>query len=170
MTTPQGQQQPQATTGPDEPPKRPREIDLSVQFWAASVAMNFVGYLVSLFMPSEAMRAQLRTSVQQSGMKLDDTAFSGLMIAAQVLSAALYAGLCALWVLFIFKMRAGKNWARAVLAVVGWISVVFALPMVTADAIATKVFYAATSVITLVAVTLMFRGKAGAYFVRTPRQ
>lgn len=168
MTTPHDQQPQQETTEPEGQPKRPHEVDQSVQFWFASLVMNFVGYVVSLFTPSEALRAQLRTSVAQSGMKFDGDAFAGLMITAQVLSALLYAGLCALWVLFILKMRAGKNWARAVLAALGWLSVVLAVPMLSADAIATKVFYLATSVITLVAVVLMFRGKAATYFVRKP--
>lgn len=145
-------------------PGRPKEIDSAVQFWYGALALSVIGMVIRTFTIPEPVLAQFRMQAERDGFR-DQQLIDSAVLIGQVVWLVVYLALCGLWVLFIVKMRAGQNWARVVLATLGWIAVVLTVPMMAADQFATTVFYLATVVIEVVAIVQMFRGPANEYFV-----
>ena len=90
--------------------------------------------------------------------------FRGFMITAFVIFAGLY-------LLFAFKMRAGRNWARITLTVLGILGVLGSITPSSRSITVNGQVYASSSgpiwivgLITLAAVVLMFVGGANEFF------
>ncbi|MFD0918423.1 hypothetical protein [Saccharopolyspora rosea] len=114
-------------TAPREAP-RPSTVDTS--FWAgiASVVVGFGVLATALLVVSDA---ELRAVVDQlaaQGRPVTLDQARAIYRTAVVAMFVIVAVIAALWILFLFFMRRGRNWARIVITVVGVLWFLLALP------------------------------------------
>lgn len=100
----------------DDPITRPKAIDSAFQAVLASVVISAAGSVVTVLLD----RAMLTTWVTETldslppEQRLSPSAMVGAMQVLLGISIAVFAGL---FVLFAYKMRTGRNWARLLLTV-----------------------------------------------------
>ncbi|RKT84941.1 hypothetical protein SAMN05421805_101133 [Saccharopolyspora antimicrobica] len=101
----------------------PRPITVEIAFWIAIAMPLLVTVLsvVSYMMVQGALNDALTSATDpdmpaefQSGMS---SIINGVMLFTFIFVTVIYLILTALWILFGFKMRAGRNWARITLTV-----------------------------------------------------
>ncbi|MEU4802266.1 hypothetical protein [Actinosynnema sp. NPDC023587] len=172
MTTPQdpdrGQQQPYTpappplsdaelhgtgTAGPALPV--PKEVRISFWIWIAGAVLSAVGGLL-VFTQRDALAEVLRDVPQYQSLSPDE--FDALLRANMIITAVVGVVLAALYVLFAFKARAGRNWARIVLAVLT------ALGLLSTLLVGASISGLLTSLISVVAVVLLYLPNSKAYF------
>ncbi|GGP57110.1 hypothetical protein [Saccharothrix coeruleofusca] len=178
MTTPQdpyqgqqphGQQQPYVPAPPplsesevrglDRPPA-PKEVQISFWIWITGAVLSALGSLLALT-ERDALVDQLRRTGQGNGLseeELQSVATASLMFA--VVLGLLFAGL---YVLFAFKARAGRNWARLVLTVLTGLNLLVLL-------LGASWLGLLTALISVVAVVLLYTPNAKSYFDAVKRQ
>ncbi|WP_433266064.1 hypothetical protein ACQPZF_39790 [Actinosynnema sp. CS-041913] len=170
MTTPQdpdgGQQQPyippppplseSELQGSSDAPARPVPIEVKVSFWIwiAGAVLSVVGALLALTQREEISEA-LRATPQfaQSTPEQLDAAVSMTIMFTLVVGIVL----AGLYVLFAFKARAGRNWARVVLTVLTALGLLTMLFRPSPSALI-------TSLISVVAVVLLYVPNSKAYY------
>ncbi|MDR7302366.1 hypothetical protein [Haloactinomyces albus] len=93
----------------------PRPKTIEAAFWIAVVVpvLATVMFVVSTFLQREAMNAVLSST---SDPDIQEMAGSVAMVGIGIM-VFFYVVLTGLWILFGFKMRAGRNWARVTLTV-----------------------------------------------------
>lgn len=145
-------------------PARPKPVDTSFLLWITSAAIGVIGFVVGLSAGREATREQLIEDARQRGENLTDSQIDTLVTTGFVVGGLLVAVLLGLYLLFAFKMRAGRNWARITLAVLGGISLVLAIIQLTGG-------NAVSTLVTLVQIALiggaiyfMYTKEASGYF------
>ncbi len=94
-------------------PTRPNTVDLAFWCWMVTAALALFGVFLSLMSPTwdQALEAAGGDSNAQNIV----TTAKIIAVVAAVIFVAVYA-------LFAFKMRAGRNWARIVLTIFGALS------------------------------------------------
>ncbi|WP_344685872.1 hypothetical protein [Saccharopolyspora taberi] len=105
------------------PPAAPQTVNTA--FWIAMVMplLTTVLTVVMFLVLNSSINDLINTSLPQDeelGPEFNDSMRSfatGFIMAIFIGTAILYAILSALWILFGFKMRAGRNWARVTLTV-----------------------------------------------------
>ncbi|MBW4715850.1 hypothetical protein [Saccharothrix obliqua] len=176
MTTPQdpngGQQQPYI---PPPPPLSaselqgsgggpalpvPKEVQISFWIWIAGAALSVLGSLLALTQ-RDAIAQVLRESPQSRGLSPDE--FDAAVTASILFAVVIGLVFAGLYVLFAFKARAGRNWARVVLTVLTALSL---LALVTGASVSGLL----TSLASVVAVVLLYMPNAKAYFDAHKRQ
>jgi hypothetical protein len=97
-------------------PARPSTVEGA--FWAfiASTVIGLVGGLL-IFGNRDAITDALRNSNRQSGGGLTETQIDQAVNIAMITAVVIAVIIAALYLLFAFKLRAGRNWARIVLTV-----------------------------------------------------
>ncbi len=119
---------PAAPPVPEAPPvPRPKSVDTAFSLWMANAGLNVLGFVVSIIFGRDAMRAAARTSLEQSHQSLAAENIDKVVSAALILSGVFTVIFFGLYLLFAFKMRAGRNWARITLTVLGGIGIVMSL-------------------------------------------
>ncbi|MGQ0839272.1 hypothetical protein [Actinokineospora sp.] len=106
---------------------RPKSVDMAFNLWIANAALGLLGFIVTLAVGREAMRDTARTTLQDSGTRFTEADLDAAVTAAMVFTGIVALLFVGLYVLFAFKMRAGRNWARITLAVLGTIGLVLGL-------------------------------------------
>jgi hypothetical protein len=133
----------------------PKEVQVSFWLWIAGAALSVVGALFG-FTQRDALLEEIRKrpdAAQFSETQLDALVTSSLIVG--VLIALVLAGL---FVLFAFKARAGRNWARIVLAILAVLGVLaLGLGGVSAAGVL-------STVMTVVAAVLLFLPASNRYF------
>lgn len=101
---------------PAAAPARPSTVDGA--FWAfiASTVIGLVGGLL-IFGNRDAIADVLRQSNRQSGGGLTESQIDQATSFAMTTAVVIAVIIAALYLLFAFKLRAGRNWARIVLTV-----------------------------------------------------
>ncbi|RYV51752.1 hypothetical protein [Pengzhenrongella frigida] len=140
----------------------PADVLMSVKLWFASIAVALVGGIASYLMTDQTAAVKEMADADTSGLTEAQiqTAVNVGLVVALVFSLVLIG----LQLLFVFKMKAGRNWARIVLTVLAGLSALMTLISLTQGfSIGT-----ATNLISLVAtvgaVVFMFRPAAKPYF------
>lgn len=118
---------------PPEPQPTPVDVVTAFQLLCAVAVLgvvNMIATLVAVFADRESFVDQLLKEVaaQDPAVQVGrDTAETVVVLGLGVTAMI---GLCvtALYLLFVFKMRAGRNWARMLVTMIGSLMVVFALP------------------------------------------
>jgi hypothetical protein len=108
-------------------PARPKPVDTSFLLWMANAALGLIGFLVTISVGRDATREQIVTQLRERGETFTESQVDGLVTAGLVLAGVIAAVFFGLYLLFAFKMRAGRNWARITLAVLGGITLVLGL-------------------------------------------
>jgi len=152
---------------PPEPP-RPRTVDLAFWCWILTTVISLLGLILTLTSPvwDDAIEAGVRSSGRatidvQTLVSVSKT----ILIVVFLISIAIY-------LLFAFKMRAGRNWARITLTVFGALTILSSLMPATGSVTVNSETYSAGSrgpswiaaVVALVAIILMFVGESNRYF------
>ena len=101
---------------PTAAPARPSTVEYA--FWAfiASTVIGLVGGLL-IFGNRDAITDALRNSNTQNGGGLTETQIDQAVNIAMITAVVISVIIAALYLLFAFKLRAGRNWARIVLTV-----------------------------------------------------
>lgn len=164
-------QTPYGTSGNPSSTVAPNEVQTAYKLYIANIVIGVISVILTFFLLPSLIGAQLAKQGNTSGLSEDQ-----LQSAAQIGGiAALVFGLIllALYLFFVFKMRAGRNWARIVLAVLSAISIISTLIGIGSIGMlfGLGVLGALSGILSLVqlllliaAVYFMFRPAANAYF------
>ena len=111
--------------GPAEAPARPTSVTLAFFAWLLMTALSLLSLVFVLTSPiwDQAVAAGVRAA-DINGVQIDA---SSLVTTAKITSVVGFLIGAALYLLFAFKMRAGRNWARVVLTVIGVLGVLSAV-------------------------------------------
>ncbi|MGH3568928.1 MAG: hypothetical protein ACRDRH_23460 [Pseudonocardia sp.] len=163
--------QPYAST-PAGAAAAPKDVQTAFRLWIADIVLGVVGSLLSLLIFDDLVAmAELPPGLTPEQAALAATV--GAIFAAVITLVFLGLGL-----LFAFKMRAGRNWARITLTVLGAIAVLFSLlsfgnSLVVAAIGLIGILSVVISVIQILlivaAIFFMFRPAAAQYFA-APRR
>ncbi|KAA2264843.1 hypothetical protein F0L68_07135 [Solihabitans fulvus] len=141
---------------------KPKAVDTAFQLWIASVIVGLVANLISFATAQDVLNKtneKLGTALQQSSPSYGSAIFSLVILA--------------LWVVLIFQMRGGANWARIVLTVLGGLSILAQLLGLLAIGILFSVgalgaIQALLGIVELIvvigAIVFMFKGESSRYF------
>lgn len=155
-------QAPPPSPGEAQQPPRPKSVDTAFLLWIVAAALGVIGAVLGLAMQDAIMEEtadQLGITVEEADAGAVGTIVNLLFIA--------------LWVGVAFAMRAGMNWARIVLTVLGGLSVLFglfglaSLPILLAvgGLGVLQVFLNIGSLVVIIAaIVFMFRAEANHYF------
>ncbi len=153
--------QPTAPLAPASPkPARPVDVQNSVKAWFASIGVGLIAGLLDFFVTDHG--EALRSGMASSGL----TEEQAKVVLGGGLALALVFRLVGLGlrVFFVFKLRAGRNWARIVLTVLAGISAIGTLTSLGQGfSIALVVTFVAL-LLEIAAIVLMFRRGAKVYF------
>ncbi|HZZ48223.1 MAG TPA: hypothetical protein VFE65_15185 [Pseudonocardia sp.] len=151
-----------------EEPTRPRQVDSAFLFWVAAVVLMLLGILFAL--PDEELLEQMVAETAASqGIPIEPALAAEMMGTLRVIVVAGAVIGAAVWLLFAFKMRNGRSWARILLAVFGGLHVVLMLTrLVQGPGFGTPamvlVLLAVLSVVEIAAIVMMFRPATAWYF------
>jgi hypothetical protein len=111
-------------------PWRPNTIDYS--FWAgiASVLVGFATLAAAYLLLSEADLQLVMRETAIQGQPLTAEQARGIYVVVLAMTTAIVAVIAALWIMFLFFMRRGRNWARIVITIVGVLWFLLTIPSV----------------------------------------
>jgi hypothetical protein len=149
---------PVSPAGQPKKPPVPREVNVACAIWVLSVVLSLVLQLLDLNAFVEAYLKQVAGTPQAD--VLTAGTIKGIYIFAIV-------AVSLLMLLFAWKMRAGRNWARIVLAILAVLSLLFQASSVGLSSVLGLVGV----LITASALVFMFVPQSNAYFAqfRRPR-
>ncbi|HEX6357234.1 hypothetical protein [Actinophytocola sp.] len=143
---------------------RPKAIDSAFQAVLASIAISAVATVVTVLF-DRAMLTQLVTTAMEdvpADQRLSTSAMVGAMQVILAISIAIFAGL---FLLFAFKMRAGRNWARVLLTAYTTLGVVSFLSAMASEGAALELMWSLAEIaFGVTAVVYMFRPESTKYF------
>lgn len=148
----------------DEPITRPKAIDSAFQAVLASIAISAVGTVVTVMFDRVLLTQIVDQTLEgvPADQRLSTAAMVGVMQVVLGFSIAVFAGL---FLLFAFKMRAGRNWARLLLTVYTGFGVVSFLSAMASEGAALELMWSLAEVaFGVTAVVYMFRPESTKYF------
>jgi hypothetical protein len=142
---------------PPAAPARPGTVEGA--FWAfiASTVIGLVGGFL-IFASRDAIADTLRNSNRQSGGSLTDAQIDQAVTLTMIIALVIAVIIAALYLLFAFKLRAGRNWARIVL------TVITALQLISLLAGQSTILGFVSVVAAVAGVVLSFMTPSNAYF------
>jgi uncharacterized BrkB/YihY/UPF0761 family membrane protein len=147
-------------------PVRPRAVDLACLMSLIGLMFGVVVVAVTTLADTASLRELTRQALEDSGQpdtEADVVNAMNLMRVSTVLALVI---VLALVVLFVWKMRAGRNWARIVIVAVAAMNVITFLTNAGAIGLGVDFLLNAVSVALAVAtVVYLFRAESNAYFL-----
>ena len=148
--------------------QRPKEVDTSFWLWIGSMVVSLLGAILT-FSQFDGIRQQAIDEALRADPTFDrqffESTFDAVLIAGLVFGLLLVA----LELFFILKMRAGRNWARIVLTVLGAISVLGALFVLGQPQPAATLVTSVLSLLLVVGAIVMMYHKGANPWFRRPR-
>jgi hypothetical protein len=149
---------------PAVPVNRPKSVDNAWMLWMVGAAISLLSLIFIFTVDADAIADQARKTLEGQGKtptqkEIDDAA--NIFKITGVIFSLIFIGL---FVLFAYKMRAGRNWARITLTVLGALSVVSTLFGLSSASGLHLVVALIQMVLILVAVYFMYRPDANQYF------
>ncbi|MEV6318079.1 hypothetical protein [Streptomyces sp. NPDC051776] len=141
------------------PAQRPREVETA--FWLSVVAMGvqLVMWVLDVFVIAPTGLEQMREADGQRGAVVQVAISGGVTVVAT-----------GLWLCVAVMMRAGRNWARILLAVGGALSVFFLMNSLGMSGFAwEELVRVAPDALATAAIVLLFLPPSQAYFSPSPR-
>ncbi|WP_199441636.1 hypothetical protein [Umezawaea beigongshangensis] len=144
--------------GPAGPP--PKEVRASFWLWIAGAVLSTISALLVLTQ-RDAVVDQVRSTPE--GASLGQEHVDSLVLTTLLAAVAVSLVVAALYVLFAFKARAGRNWARVVLALLTGASLLFQL-------VGVSILGLLVALVGIVATVLLFLPGANQYFTAAQRR
>lgn len=156
---------PQSSASTGRPPAPPRPGTVEGAFWAfiAAPVIGLIGGLL-IFGNRDKIAATMRDTNRQRGGNLTDAQIDQAVNVTMITAVVIAVIIAALYLLFAFKLRAGRNWARIVLTVLAALQL---LSVLTGQS--TIGGYLAV-LAAVVGVVLSFTGPSNAYFAAAKTQ
>jgi hypothetical protein len=144
--------------------ERPKSVDNAFLLWIIGAAISLLSVIFIFTVGADAITDSAREGLKNSGRAYTEDDVKNLANATKIIGVVIGLLFVGLFVLFAYKMRAGRNWARIVLTVLGGLSIVFTLIGISSTDGLTLVVRLIQAVLTLVAIYFMFRPDANRYF------
>ena len=149
---------------PAVPAERPKSVDNAWMLWMIGAGISLLSLIFIFTVDADAITDQARKTLENQNKSftqqdVDDAA--SLFKITGVIFSLIFIGL---FVLFAYKMRAARNWARITLTVLGALSVVSTLFGLSSASGLHLVVALIQMVLILVAVYFMYRPDANQYF------
>lgn len=146
----------------------PKEVVTAFQLWIASIVVSVIGIVYSFATLGDTVRDQVQGQVD-ADPSLDAGDLESLIRLGLVIGAVFALLFVALELFFIFKMRAGRNWARIVLTVLGVLSVLATVFSLSNASAVSAAFGLVQAALIVAAIVFMFTGGARAHFAPRPQ-
>nr|WP_246044923.1 hypothetical protein [Rhodococcus oryzae] len=181
MTAPWPPAPPTGPVAQDPRPAVPVDVGTAFQLLCGVAALGVVNLFATLAMVAADRKTfadQLIKDVhaQDPTVEISASAAEGLLLVGLGVTALLGLALTGLYLLFVFKMRSGRNWARMLVTMIGVTMVFFAIPALfglgAGGGVAGMVAGGAgilQAVLSVGAVILMHRSESNQYFVPGPK-
>jgi hypothetical protein len=168
-----GQQPPPGFTprGPAAPVEKPKDVETAFRLGLLAVVIGIVGIALSFAVAGPSIDAAIAANPLPPGITADQ--FRQIALVSSIVVAVLLLIVIAVYLLFLFKMRAGRNWARimttifaaiwiafGVFGLVGIGEVIAAGPLGIVSAVLSVLLL----VVLVASIFFMFRPAAGPYF------
>jgi hypothetical protein len=146
------------------PASRPKVVDTAFLLWMITAAISAASLIFQVALGGDEFTRAARTSLEQQNRSFTEQDVTTFANAAKFFSLVVGLVFIALFLLFAYRMRTGKNWARITLAVLGGLSIVFTLVgLASSDSLALLIRMADAALI-VAAIYYMFRPEANQYF------
>jgi hypothetical protein len=145
-------------------PPRPKEVEISFGLWIATLVLGLIGVALS-YSQIKQVQAQMINQMVAQNPPINQSMIERTASTALVFGIVLWLLVVAAMFAFVFLMRAGRNWARIVLAVLGGLYVLFSLIGVAVAGSLAGLF---PLLLLVGAIATMFLPAANAWF--TPRR
>lgn len=141
-------------------PPAPGAVENAFKLWMGIIAISVINAIVTFIAGADAFEDAMR----QSGQGLTADQIEQAASTAFAISVVITVALIVLYVLFTFKMRAGRNWARITLTVLGGISLLFTVIGSTQASGLNLVISLISAALVIGAIYFMFRPEANEYY------
>jgi len=149
-------------------PVRPNTVNYAFWCWILTTVASLITLIVTL--TSSVWTDAVDAGVRQSGQSVNIDVQS-LVNTVKIVSVFVFLVFAAVYLLFAFKMRAGRNWARIVLTVFGALTLLSAFNTTTSSVTVNGQTYASssgsgwvTAVLALAGIILMYVGPSNKFF------
>jgi hypothetical protein len=136
--------------------------------WIATTVASLIGLIITL--TSSVWTDAVNAGIKQSGQSVNIDVQS-LVNTVKIISVFAFLVFAAVYLLFAFKMRAGRNWARIVLTVFGALTLLSSFNTSTSSVTVNGQTYSSssgsnwvTAVLALAGIILMYVGQSNKYF------
>jgi F0F1-type ATP synthase assembly protein I len=149
---------------------RPKSVDNSFLLWLVITGLGVLSLILTLTVGSDDITEQARKALEDAGKSTSPSEVESAANAAKmfaVIGGLLFTGL---YLLFVFMMRGGKNWARITLAILGLIGIIGTLIQLRSVGAVTMIFGFLQVLLILGAAYFMFRPDANQYFAAGKRR
>jgi hypothetical protein len=136
----------------------PSPVQASFWLWIVTAVLGLIGTVIG-FTQRDAALAAVRAANTQH---LDDATLQAAVTAGLAFAAVIAVVFAALYVLFAFKTRAGRNWARITLTVLTALRVLLLIP-------SHDLLSVLAAVVAVVAVVLLYLPASAAFFTASRR-
>lgn len=149
---------------PIEPPQvpAPAEVLTAVKLWFVSILVGLLGGILGYALTDKNAALQKAMDSNTSGLSRAD--LETLVNVGLVIGLTVALVMLGLEVFFVLKMKAGRNWARIVLTVLGALSALSSLVGLAQGFSLGSAVNLISLLLTIAAVVFMFRPAATHYF------
>lgn len=140
----------------------PADVETSYKLWLVSIAIGIIGGIIGFVLADRTKGINTLMNDPNNALTRDqaNTAITVGLVVGLVIGLILLA----LELFFMYKMRAGRNWARIVLTVLGVLSVLSGLFGLSQGFSAGSVLTLISLVVVIAAIAFMYKPAASAYF------
>jgi len=144
----------------------PQQVLTAVRLWFASILIGVLGGVLGFILTDRDKAVQTLMDGTASLSKSDAETALTIGLAIGLVFALIVLGL---EILFVLKMKAGRNWARIVLTVLGALSALSALSSLAQAGVSLGSVLTLISLgVVVAAIVCMYRPAANEYFAKRP--
>ena len=155
-------------------PVRPNTVTFAFYCWLATAVVSIIGLILTLTSPIWDLAVNAAT--RQGNVSLQGTSVQSLINTLKIFTVVIALVFVAVYLLFAFKMYAGRNWARIVLTVFGALTLLSAFtPTNRSVTVGSEVYNIntgawagyVTALLALIGIVLMFLAPSNKYFAES---
>ena len=146
------------------PADRPKSVDNAFLLWIVGAVISLLTVIFVFTVGADAITDAARESLKNSGRSYTEDDVKNVANATKIIGVVVGILFIGLYVLFAYKMRAGRNWARITLTVLGALNVISILFSFRQAGGVSVVIGLIEAVVILAAIFLMFRPDANQYY------
>ncbi|HEV2779493.1 MAG TPA: hypothetical protein VGX25_08835 [Actinophytocola sp.] len=148
-------------------PVRPKAIDTAFLFTVTGTVLGSIGTVLTTLVDRARMAAMVRDALSRSGEPYTEADVLAMIGPFRIAGAITIAAGAGMLVLLAVKVRAGRNWARLLLAVLVLVGVFdFAGAVAAEGAALVLIWHLAAVAFGVAAVVYLFRAESSTYFAR----